>query len=621
MNNNLIKLFCPLELKENENDSKTITISGIANATVKDRHGDVILQEAWTKGGLTNYAKNPIVLAFHQHDKPIGKCTALSVSEGGLSVVAEVSKAAGNVFELIKEGILKAFSIGFRVKEADYDSATDIFVIKDLELFEVSVVSVPANQDSLFEVSKSFDNVEEYLQFKKLYSKEPEKSATINKEKNIMDQEVLTQLMSKVSEETAKAVSAALEKAANEKAAAEKAAVDEQKAKEEIIKLGQTGAERLLKDVEGKVTDEVTNLKKELADLQSAIKENAAELIKLRSNPVGFTDKQDGQDATLTEKATAVLLAKTLNKDVKETKYFSGLVQKYGVHVPSAYWEDQVSTNLESEIRKRLVVAPIFMQMNMPSNILRLPLNPEAGYGTWVLTTSYGTTDSSGAEATHTLKEVTLTAYKLATKEFLGYEEEDDALVALMPLVRDALIRRSARSIDKALLIGTASGVDPLKGITVWATAGDQVTVATTAKPTVATLAALRREMGDWGLDPSGVVYIVSSDVYYDLLDDDDFRTNEKVGNNATILNGQIGNCNGSPVLVSGEFASKGNGVIGAVAVAPRNFIFGQYKTLRVETDTDVEKQRRILVATQRLAFQQISSTNGNGAGTLKWTT
>ena len=71
-------------------------------------------------------------------------------------------------YNLIKEGILKAFSVGFRVKEADYDVNTDIFVIKDVELYEVSVVSVPANQDSLFEVSKCFNNPAEYAEFKKL---------------------------------------------------------------------------------------------------------------------------------------------------------------------------------------------------------------------------------------------------------------------------------------------------------------------------------------------------------------------------------------------------------------------------------------------------------------------
>ena len=40
------------------------------------------------------------------------------------------------------------------------------FVVKDLELLEISVVSVPMNQDSLFSLAKAFDNEEDYLEFK-----------------------------------------------------------------------------------------------------------------------------------------------------------------------------------------------------------------------------------------------------------------------------------------------------------------------------------------------------------------------------------------------------------------------------------------------------------------------
>lgn len=599
-------------MPDDEDDSKKpIKITGFANTTSVDRSGDFIEESAWTKGGLTNYAKNPIILAYHDHTKPIGRCTSLSVESGGLKIQAEISPASEEIYDLINDGTLRAFSVSISIKDADYNSDKNVFIIKDLELYEVSVVSVPMNADSLFELTKSFTE-ENVLEVKKLFKKE----------KNIMEQEVLNQLMAKVTEETAKAVSSALEKAAAEKAAEEKAAIEAETKKQEMIRLGETGAERLLKDVEKKVTDEVTDLRKELGDLQSALKESAAEITKLRGNPAGFTDKGNAADATLREKEVAVLLARCLGKSVQDTKYFGTLTEKYGAHVPSAYWEDQVSTTLESEIRNQLVLAPIFTQLTMPSNILRLPVNPEAGYGTWVLATSFGGTDSSGAEATHVLKEVTLTAYKLATKEFLTYEEEDDALVALMPIVRDALVRRSARSIDKALLIGTASGVDPLKGITVWATAGDQVTVATTAQPTLGTLSAMRKKLGAWGLNPRDVVYVVSQDVYYDLLDDDDVKTMEKIGaDRATLRTGQVLQANGSDVLVSDQFAAKGNGVIGAVCVNPRNFIFGRYKALRLESDVDVEKQRRLLVATQRLAFQQLSTTNGNGAGTMKWTT
>ena len=46
---------------------------------------------------------------------------------------------------------------------------TDGYKIKDAELFEVSVVSVPCNQGATFSIAKSFDNMEDYNEFKRQF--------------------------------------------------------------------------------------------------------------------------------------------------------------------------------------------------------------------------------------------------------------------------------------------------------------------------------------------------------------------------------------------------------------------------------------------------------------------
>ena len=77
--------------------------------------------------------------------------------DNGLQLHAKIAKSAGDVKELVK-GVLGAFSVGFKVKDAEYMTETDGYKIKDAELFEVSVVSVPCNQGATFSVAKSFDN-------------------------------------------------------------------------------------------------------------------------------------------------------------------------------------------------------------------------------------------------------------------------------------------------------------------------------------------------------------------------------------------------------------------------------------------------------------------------------
>jgi hypothetical protein len=55
-------------------------------------------------------------------------------------------------------GILKAFSVGFQITNFDtisYNDDSDTWAINDIELHEISVVSVPANPESTFSVAKS----------------------------------------------------------------------------------------------------------------------------------------------------------------------------------------------------------------------------------------------------------------------------------------------------------------------------------------------------------------------------------------------------------------------------------------------------------------------------------
>ena len=154
-------------------DSGDLVIRGYANTTTKDRAGDVIPSETWkTSNALTNYMKNPILLAFHDHKLPIGEVTELNITPDGLEVVARVVRSAPeNVYGLIKDGILKAFSVGFRILDADYEHEKGIFLIKDLELLELSVVSVPCNQDSIFSLQKSL-NSKDYNELKQKFTKE-----------------------------------------------------------------------------------------------------------------------------------------------------------------------------------------------------------------------------------------------------------------------------------------------------------------------------------------------------------------------------------------------------------------------------------------------------------------
>lgn len=601
-----IKFYSQFEVKQlGESMEEPVIITGYANTVAKDRYGDVIPSYAWNESALENYKKNPIILAFHEHSKPIGVATELLVDDRGLKITAKISKAADKVYQLIKDGVLRSFSVGFLVKDADYDQVSDIFVIKALELLEVSVVSVPANQDSIFDLAKSFSSEEEYLNFKKSFI-------------TASDEELPTPAgTQEISKDTEKELN--MDKTEFEQMI--KSAVESATATG--IQLGQSGAERLLQDIQKRVETGEKSFAEAIDGLRAELAEKNAELLAMQKSKMEFQEKQAAEDkVSYVEKEAAVLFAKATGKRLQETKAFENLVQKYGAHVPSDKWENVVSTNLYEEIRRALVVAPRFRNIQMPGVTTMFPVNPEAGYANWVTTAQYGTVDSSGAAKTHALKELSITAHKLATKEFLTNEEEYDAIVALLPIVRDAMIRRMAKAWDKALLLGQGTSGDPIKGLTKYEAALDNTTVAIANKVTVATLRKLRQNLGTWGLNPAQVAYFVTNDVYYDLLEDETFQTMDKVGPQATLITGQIGTVGNSPVIVTGELpAGKVNGQFGAIAVNTQNFMVGNYKTLNVESDYNVEYQSRLLVATLRTGFQQISTVDGQAVSCQRWTT
>lgn len=144
------------ELKSMEGRTNSVIISGYASTVSKDRAGDVVLASAWEKdSALGNYLKNPIVLFGHNHDEPIGKMVDYKIDEFGLQVDIEIFDVDERVFKLVKGGALSTFSIGFRLKDYKFDEGSETFLITDLELFEISVVSVPCNQDCTFELAKS----------------------------------------------------------------------------------------------------------------------------------------------------------------------------------------------------------------------------------------------------------------------------------------------------------------------------------------------------------------------------------------------------------------------------------------------------------------------------------
>ena len=660
-----------------ENDDGGIDIKGSASTNALDRAGDIIEAQAWTKGGLENFKQNPILLFNHDYNRPIGRATSLEVTDKGLEITGRISKAAGDIKDLVKDGVLGAFSVGFKVKDADYMTETDGYKIKDAELFEVSVVSIPCNQGATFGLSKSFDSIDEYNEFKKQFLKanstaaadavkieQPSEERSSKMETDMSEEKKspetsidLEAFAKEVAEKTATSIAMkqAEAKAAQEKAQAEAAekqaeveaneqAVQEAKQVETktIIEAGLSGAEKLMSDVEKRVNEKQEDLEKVVKELESQLSEKSEEIMNMRDSKRHFADRQGSGDwkkafeeDIIDAKFAGLATGKGWNSDMSKS-----LMEKVNAHsgvgVSSADFEQIVSTNIERDIQNELVLAPLFREIAMTSANMIIPILPDSGYAEFASAqTASGSSphgnlaergDAYGAPFGGVdMTERTLSTKKLISQSYLGNETEEDAILPILPLIREQMVRSHARAIENAILAGDdADGAFGTSGASFEGllhlarndsdytqpsgtfAAGDSVTAAD--------LLGLRKNMGKYGVNPADVVYIVSQDVYYNLLEDAEFQDANLVGDMATKLSGEIGQVFGSRVLLCDEFATKAAAKFNAIAVYPRNYVMPRLRGVTIESDYEVANQRRVLVASQRLGFTDLI----DGA-TSKW--
>jgi len=143
-----------------DSDDENRLIEGMANTKSLDLMGEIVEPGAF-KRTLPAWMKNPVILVDHipSISNIVGKATEAKISDAGLFIKAALIKGtvkAEEAWTLIQQGVLKAFSIGYRVTKDELVEVAgkQVRKITGLELFEVSLVAIPANRESFFSLAK-----------------------------------------------------------------------------------------------------------------------------------------------------------------------------------------------------------------------------------------------------------------------------------------------------------------------------------------------------------------------------------------------------------------------------------------------------------------------------------
>jgi len=132
---------------------------------IKDSYDEIVAPGAFTESlaAQKSVGKMPSLLWQHRSDEPIGVYTAMSEDNFGLKVSGQLALKTvrgAEAYELLKMKAISGLSIGYVTRDHSDDRATGIRTLKKVDLWEVSLVTFPANDTARVHGVKTVETIE-----------------------------------------------------------------------------------------------------------------------------------------------------------------------------------------------------------------------------------------------------------------------------------------------------------------------------------------------------------------------------------------------------------------------------------------------------------------------------
>jgi len=125
-----------------------------------DAYGDVIAPGAYADSLEAHKAKGTMPKLFWQHNRsePIGKWLSAKEDDHGLLLRGKLNmdvQRGREAHALLKAGDIDGLSIGYRIVEYSVNNDSGVWTLEKLDLTEVSIVSVGANENAVVQSVKA----------------------------------------------------------------------------------------------------------------------------------------------------------------------------------------------------------------------------------------------------------------------------------------------------------------------------------------------------------------------------------------------------------------------------------------------------------------------------------
>lgn len=131
---------------------------------VLDSYKEIVVRGAFAETMAAHKAKGtmPAMLWQHRSGEPMGVYLEMDEDAVGLRVrgqIAMKTQRGAEAYELLKMGAISGLSIGFVPREEAYDKVTGITTLKKVDLWELSLVTFPANDAARVQGVKAVDGI------------------------------------------------------------------------------------------------------------------------------------------------------------------------------------------------------------------------------------------------------------------------------------------------------------------------------------------------------------------------------------------------------------------------------------------------------------------------------
>lgn len=290
-----------------------------------------------------------------------------------------------------------------------------------------------------------------------------------------------------------------------------------------------------------------------------------------------------------------------------------------------------LSYDLIERVALELMVVGLFPQIAMPTNPFDLP-------GFAVARTRGGGHTEQTADTGQTAikktrpetRKIRLEAAKFAGELLVSSELEEDAILPVLPWLKQELVDTLSADLEDCVLNGDVAAShqdadvvdadDPRRN---WVglrrhalDAGLAAFDGSGAACSADGLRLHRQAMGKYGVAVNDLVHVLSIASYIDVIGDENVRTVDRYGPNATVITGELAKVDGVPIVVSeymrqdldatGVYTSPGDSLTAAITVNRRGFVVGERRGISIQRLVELysEFDQQALVATMRKAFE-----------------